>query len=84
MRSALTRCDYTLILSPAVLSQAIATRFDLQTEQVFVGNGSDEVIALAFMALLKHSPTAIFSRCELQLLSGFGLRCSTWTLTLFL
>jgi len=39
----------------AVLRQAIATRFDLQTEQVFVGNGSDEVIALAFMALLKHS-----------------------------
>lgn len=37
------------------LRQAIATRFSLQTEQVFVGNGSDEVIALAFMALLKHS-----------------------------
>ena len=37
------------------LRQAIAARFGLQTEQVFVGNGSDEVIALAFMALLKHS-----------------------------
>ncbi|MDG2047482.1 MAG: histidinol-phosphate transaminase [Halioglobus sp.] len=37
-----------------VLREAIATRFGLQTEQVFVGNGSDEVIALAFMALFKH------------------------------
>jgi len=37
------------------LRQAIAARFGLQAEQVFVGNGSDEVIALAFMALLKHS-----------------------------
>ena len=38
-----------------VLRRAIAARFGLQVEQVFVGNGSDEVIALAFMALLKHS-----------------------------
>jgi len=37
-----------------VLRQAIAARCGLQTEQVFVGNGSDEVLALAFMALLKH------------------------------
>lgn len=37
------------------LRQAIAARNGLQSEQVFVGNGSDEVIALAFMALLKHS-----------------------------
>ncbi len=37
-----------------VLRQAIAARNGLRPEQVFVGNGSDEVIALAFMALLKH------------------------------
>jgi histidinol-phosphate aminotransferase len=36
------------------LRQAIAARNRLQPEQVFVGNGSDEVIALAFMALFKH------------------------------
>jgi histidinol-phosphate aminotransferase len=36
------------------LRQAIATRNSLLPEQVFVGNGSDEVIALAFMALFKH------------------------------
>ena len=36
------------------LRQAIATRHGVRLEQVFVGNGSDEVIALAFMALLKH------------------------------
>jgi len=37
-----------------VLREAIAARHGLRPEQVFVGNGSDEVIALAFMALLKH------------------------------
>ncbi len=36
------------------LRQAIAARNGLRSEQVFVGNGSDEVIAIAFMALLKH------------------------------
>jgi len=36
------------------LRQAIAARNGLRVEQVFVGNGSDEVIALAFQALLKH------------------------------
>ena len=36
------------------LRQAIATRNRIQLDQVFVGNGSDEVIALVFLALLKH------------------------------
>ncbi|MEZ5573321.1 MAG: histidinol-phosphate transaminase [Halioglobus sp.] len=37
-----------------LLRRAIAARNDIAPEQVFVGNGSDEVIALAFLALLKH------------------------------
>lgn len=37
------------------LRRALAERNGLQLEQVFVGNGSDEVIALAFVALLNHS-----------------------------
>ncbi len=36
------------------LKTALAQRFDLQQNQVFVGNGSDEVLAHAFQALLKH------------------------------
>jgi len=36
------------------LRQAIAARNGLRPEQVFVGNGSDEVIALAFLALFKQ------------------------------
>ena len=55
MRSALMRLRLYPDPESAALRQAIATRFGLQAEQVFVGNGSDEVIALAFMALLKHS-----------------------------
>ncbi len=37
------------------LCQAIAKRFGLSEEQVFVGNGSDEVLAHVFVGLLKQS-----------------------------
>lgn len=37
-----------------VLKAVIAERFDVTPGEVFVGNGSDEVLAHAFMALLKH------------------------------
>ncbi len=36
------------------LRQAIAATVGVQASQVFVGNGSDEVLAHAFLALLKH------------------------------
>ena len=36
------------------LKAALATHHDVQPQQIFVGNGSDEVLAHAFMALLKH------------------------------
>ncbi|WP_439528202.1 histidinol-phosphate transaminase [Pannonibacter sp.] len=38
----------------ADLRQAIAARFGLTSEEVFVGNGSDEVLAFAFAGILKH------------------------------
>ncbi|QHE87720.1 histidinol-phosphate transaminase [Hydrogenophaga sp. BPS33] len=36
------------------LRQTIAAQHGLQIDQVFVGNGSDEVLAHAFMGLLRH------------------------------
>ena len=36
------------------LKSALAQRFNVQAKQVFVGNGSDEVLAHAFQALLNH------------------------------
>ncbi|WP_299876333.1 histidinol-phosphate transaminase [uncultured Cocleimonas sp.] len=42
------------------LKQAIADNFSVWTDQVFVGNSSDEVLAHAFVALLKHSKPLIF------------------------
>ena len=36
------------------LKAAIASYHNVDVEQVFVGNGSDEVLAHAFQALLKH------------------------------
>ncbi|MGM9425653.1 histidinol-phosphate transaminase [Hydrogenophaga sp. MI9] len=42
------------------LRQTIARRFQLTPEQVFVGNGSDEVLAHAFCALLRHGRPVLF------------------------
>ena len=42
------------------LRAAIARRHDLKPEQVFVGNGSDEVLAHVFMGLLKHDAAVLF------------------------
>lgn len=42
------------------LKTAIADYHGLQANQVFVGNGSDEVLAHVFQALLKHSRPLLF------------------------
>jgi len=42
------------------LKLAIAKRHGLSPAQVFVGNGSDEVLAHAFQALLKHGAPILF------------------------
>ncbi|WP_315136717.1 histidinol-phosphate transaminase [Achromobacter marplatensis] len=51
-------CDDTLKLYPDPssdrLRQTIASTVGVQPGQVFVGNGSDEVLAHVFLALLKH------------------------------
>ncbi|WP_321276764.1 histidinol-phosphate transaminase [Thiomicrorhabdus indica] len=43
-----------------LLKQAIADYHSLETNQVFVGNGSDEVLAHAFQALLKQDAPLLF------------------------
>lgn len=51
-------CDDALRLYPDPgsdqLRQTIASHFHVELDQVFVGNGSDEVLALVFQALLNH------------------------------
>ena len=42
------------------LRAAIARRHGLNADQVFVGNGSDEVLAHVFLALLKHDAPLLF------------------------
>src|SRR5258707_3861922 len=42
------------------LRTALATYHHVRPEQVFVGNGSDEVLAHAFTALLKHDAPLLF------------------------
>jgi histidinol-phosphate aminotransferase len=44
----------------SLLRQAIARRHGLQPGQVFVGNGSDEVLAHVFMALLRHDAPLLY------------------------
>ncbi|WP_373019070.1 histidinol-phosphate transaminase [Thiomicrorhabdus sp.] len=43
-----------------LLKQTIARYHQLDPQQVFVGNGSDEVLAHAFQALLKHQKPLLF------------------------
>ncbi|NVP53890.1 histidinol-phosphate transaminase [Mycoplana rhizolycopersici] len=42
------------------LRQAIAGTYGVETDEVFVGNGSDEVLAHAFAALLKHDMPLLY------------------------
>jgi histidinol-phosphate aminotransferase len=42
------------------LKQAIASNYQVTPRQVFVGNGSDEVLGHAFLALLKHQDPILF------------------------
>ncbi len=42
------------------LKEALARRYAVAVDQVFVGNGSDEVLALSFAALLKHDAPLLF------------------------
>ena len=44
----------------SALCAALATYHKVRPEQVFVGNGSDEVLAHAFAALLKHDAPLLF------------------------
>ncbi len=42
------------------LKKTLAAYHDVQPNEIFVGNGSDEVLAFAFMSLLKHSEPLLF------------------------
>ncbi len=42
------------------LREAIARRYHVAPDEVFVGNGSDEVLAHTFQALLKHDAPLLF------------------------
>ncbi|TCL72906.1 histidinol-phosphate transaminase [Rhizobium sp. BK251] len=61
IRSA-ANADLRLYPDPLAVSlrEAIAARHGLDAEQVFVGNGSDEVLAHAFVALLKHDAPLLY------------------------
>jgi histidinol-phosphate aminotransferase len=56
--------DDTLRLYPdpnsEALKKSIADYFNIKANHVFVGNGSDEVLAIAFQALLKHDEPILF------------------------
>ena len=57
-----TNDDLRLYPDPegATLKQAIAKLHGLNANQVFLGNGSDEVLAHVFLALLKHNSPVLF------------------------
>jgi histidinol-phosphate aminotransferase len=67
------------------LRQAIAVMNGIQPEQVFVGNGSDEVIALVFLALLKQHRPLYFPDVSYSFYPVwsqlFGIECRTVAVT---
>ena len=42
------------------LKESIAKYFKIKSNHIFIGNGSDEVLAIAFQALLKHNQPILF------------------------
>jgi histidinol-phosphate aminotransferase len=46
--------------SASALREAIASYYNVASEEVFVGNGSDEVLAHTFQALLNHEAPLLF------------------------
>ncbi len=44
----------------SLVKQAVAGYYGIPQECIFVGNGSDEVLGLAFLGLLKHDAPLLF------------------------
>lgn len=65
----------------AALREAIARRYGLESAQVFVGNGSDEVLAFCFQALFATDKPVLFPDVTYSfypVYAGmFGLSCET-------
>ena len=65
----------------AELREALAAHHHVQPEQVFVGNGSDEVLAHAFVALLKQPKPLLFPDVSYSFYPVwaqlFGVACET-------
>ena len=63
------------------LIQALARRTGLQENQIFVGNGSDEVLAFAFQAFFGEGSTIVFPDITYSFYpvyaNLFGIRCRT-------
>jgi histidinol-phosphate aminotransferase len=56
-----------------VLRDAIASRFGLGVEEVFVGNGSDEVLAHTFQGLLSHDRPLLYPDISYSYYSSYSL-----------
>jgi histidinol-phosphate aminotransferase len=63
------------------LRQALAVHLGVKPKQVFVGNGSDEVLAHAFVALLKQPKPLLFADVTYSFYPAwaqlFGIACET-------
>jgi histidinol-phosphate aminotransferase len=65
--------------SASLLRETIARRYGVAPEEVFVGNGSDEVLAHTFQALLKHDAPLLFPDITYSFFPVwcrlYGIRC---------
>ena len=80
-----TNADASLRLYPdpeaLQLRQALARAYGLKEEQIFVGNGSDEVLAFAFQAFFSQGDEIVFPDITYSFYpvyaNLFGIRCCT-------
>ena len=80
-----TNADASLRLYPdpeaLQLRQALARAYGLKEEQIFVGNGSDEVLAFAFQAFFSQGDEIVFPDITYSFYpvyaNLFGIRCRT-------
>ncbi|WP_028303802.1 histidinol-phosphate transaminase [Oceanospirillum maris] len=61
-----------------VLKQALSTHFELPLDHVFVGNGSDEVLAHAFMAFFRHNKPLLMPSMTY---SFYDVYCNLYNIT---
>ena len=59
-------------LDQAALRQALSEQLGVPADQVIIGNGSDDILSMAFLAFFNSEEEVFVSRFDLWFLQGLG------------